>query len=46
MRSIPFDLVIFDDEDPVADDRDMGRRSGARHSPMSRPRDPIGRWRG
>ena len=30
MRSIPFDLVIiYADPDPVADDRQMGRRTGA-----------------
>ena len=30
MRSVPFDLVIiYADPDPVSDDRDIGRRTGA-----------------
>ena len=30
MRSVPFDLVIiYADPDPVAEDREIGRRTGA-----------------
>ena len=30
MRSVPFDLVIiYADPDPVAEDQEMGRRTGA-----------------